>query len=215
MSSTKNLELVASFAGSVFTSDNDGNPVFVTSERHVRKTAKSAERIVSFQKPVLAVSNLDYWIKRGEALVEIVTEHVTKQKNDDGSVTETKRISNALSDLVEEHLNDIAEDASEAYLSKGNTPDYFAAFIYGVSADRETEKSVLKKIDSIRSEIGSIVFSMAGEWSDDVARSLGVSDKEAAIAKQSNLIGSLAQLLAKANELNAAKAKRESKKAKV
>ena len=213
--STKNLELVASFAGSVFTSDNDGNPVFVTSERFVRKTAKSAERIVSFQKPVLAVSNLDYWIKRGEALVEIVTEHVTKTKNEDGSVTETKRISNALTDLVEEHLNDIAEDASEAYLSKGNTPDYFAAFIYGVSADRETEKSVLKKIDSIRSEIGSIVFSMAGEWSDDVARSLGVSDKEAAIAKQSNLIGSLAQLLAKANELNAAKAKRESKKAKV
>ena len=215
MSSTKNLELVASFAGSVFQSDNDGNPVFTTAERHVRKTAKSAERTVSFQKPVLAVSNLDYWIKRGEALVEIVTEHVTKQKNEDGSVTETKRISNALTDLVEEHLNDIAEDASEAYLSKGNTPDYFAAFIYGVSADRETEKSVLKKIDSIRSEIGSIVFSMAGEWSDDVARSLGVSDKEAAIAKQSNLIGSLAQLLAKANELNAAKAKRESKKAKV
>jgi hypothetical protein len=213
--STKNLELVASFAGSVFTSDNDGNPVFTTAERHVRKTAKSAERTVSFQKPVLAVSNLDYWIKRGEALVEVVTEHVTKQKNEDGSVTETKRISNALTDLVEEHLNDIAEDASEAYLSKGNTPDYFAAFIYGVSADRETEKSVLKKIDSIRSEIGSIVFSMAGEWSDDVARSLGVSDKEAAIAKQSNLIGSLAQLLAKANELNAAKAKRESKKAKV
>ena len=215
MSSTKNLELVASFAGSVFQSDNDGNPVFTTAERHVRKTAKSAERIVSFQKPVLAVSNLDYWIKRGEALVEIVTEHVTKQKNEDGSVTETKRISNALTDLVEDHLNDIAEDASEAYLSKGNTPDYFAAFIYGVSADRETEKSVLKKIDSIRSEIGSIVFSMAGEWSDDVARSLGVTDKEAAIAKQSNLIGSLAQLLAKANELNAAKAKRESKKAKV
>jgi hypothetical protein len=215
MSSTKNLELVASFAGSVFTSDNDGNPVFVTSERFVRKTAKSAERIVSFQKPVLAVSNLQYWVKRGEALAEITTEHVTKTKNEDGSVTETKRISNALSDIVEEHLNDIAEDASEAYLSKGNTPDYFAAFIYGVSADRETEKSVLKKIDSIRSEIGSIVFSMAGEWSDDVARSLGVSDKEAAIAKQSNLIGSLAQLLAKANELNAAKAKRESKKAKV
>ena len=215
MSSTKNLELVASFAGSVFQSDNDGNPVFTTAERHVRKTAKSAERIVSFQKPVLAVSNLQYWVKRGEALVEIVTEHVTKQKNEDGSVTETKRISNALTDLVEDHLNDIAEDASEAYLSKGNTPDYFAAFIYGVSADRETEKSVLKKIDSIRSEIGSIVFSMAGEWSDDVARSLGVTDKEAAIAKQSNLIGSLAQLLAKANELNAAKAKRESKKAKV
>jgi hypothetical protein len=215
MSSTKNLELVASFAGSVFTSDNDGNPVFTTAERHVRKTAKSAERTVSFQKPVLAVSNLDYWIKRGEALVEIVTEHITKTKNEDGSVTETKRISNALTDLVEDHLNDIAEDASEAYLSKGNTPDYFAAFIYGVSADRETEKSVLKKIDSIRSEIGSIVFSMAGEWSDDVARSLGVTDKEAAIAKQSNLIGSLAQLLAKANELNAAKAKRESKKAKV
>jgi len=215
MSSTKNLELVASFAGSVFTSDNDGNPVFVTSERFVRKTAKSAERIVSFQKPVLAVSNLQYWIKRGEALVEVVTEHVTKQKNEDGSVTETKRISNALNDVVEEHLNDIAEDASEAYLSKGNTPDYFAAFIYGVSADRETEKSVLKKIDSIRSEIGSIVFSMAGEWNDDVARSLGVTDKEAAIAKQANLIGSLAQLLAKANELNAAKAKRESKKAKV
>ena len=215
MSSTKNLELVASFAGSVFTSDNDGNPVFTTAERHVRKTAKSAERIVSFQKPVLAVSNLQYWVARGEALVDIVTEHVTKQKNEDGSVTETKRISNALTDLVEDHLNDIAEDASEAYLSKGNTPDYFAAFIYGVSADRETEKSVLKKIDSIRSEIGSIVFSMAGEWSDDVARSLGVTDKEAAIAKQSNLIGSLAQLLAKANELNAAKAKRESKKAKV
>jgi hypothetical protein len=212
---SKNLELVASFAGSVFTSDNDGNPVFVTSERFVRKTAKSAERTVSFQKPVLAVSNLQYWVKRGEALAEITTEHVTKTKNEDGSVTETKRISNALTDLVEEHLNDIAEDASEAYLSKGNTPDYFAAFIYGVSADRETEKSVLKKIDSIRSEIGSIVFSMAGEWSDDVARSLGVSDKEAAIAKQSNLIGSLAQLLAKANELNAAKAKRESKKAKV
>jgi hypothetical protein len=215
MSSTKNLELVASFAGSVFTSDNDGNPVFTTAERHVRKTAKSAERIVSFQKPVLAVSNLQYWVARGEALVDIVTEHVTKQKNEDGSVTETKRISNALTDLVEDHLNDIAEDASEAYLSKGNTPDYFAAFIYGVSADRETEKSVLKKIDSIRSEIGSIVFSMAGEWSDDVARSLGVTDKDAAIAKQSNLIGSLAQLLAKANELNAAKAKRESKKAKV
>jgi hypothetical protein len=213
--STKNLELVASFAGSVFTSDNDGNPVFVTSERFVRKTAKSAERTVSFQKPVLGVSHLEYYIKRGEALAQIPTEHITKTKNEDGSTTETKRISNSLSDLVEEHLNDIAEDASEAYLSKGNTPDFFAAHIYGVSADRETEKSVLKKIDSIRSEIGSIVFSMAGEWSDDVARSLGVSDKEAAIAKQSNLIGSLAQLLAKANELNAAKAKRESKKAKV
>ena len=210
--STKNLELVASFAGSVFTSDKDGNPSFTTNERHVRKTAKSAERIVSFQAPILAVSDLSYYIKRGEALAEVVTEHVTKQKNEDGSVTETKRISNALSDLVSEHLLDIAEDASEAYLSKGNTPDYFAAFIYGVSADRETEKSVLKKIESIRSEIGSIVFAMAGEWNDDVARSLGVSDKEAAVAKQANLIGSLAQLLAKANELSAAKAKRESKK---
>jgi len=210
--STKNLELVASFAGSVFTSDKDGNPSFTTNERHVRKTAKSAERTVSFQAPILAVSDLSYYIKRGEALAEVVTEHVTKVKNEDGSVTETKRISNALSDLVSEHLLDIAEDASEAYLSKGNTPDYFAAFIYGVSADRETEKSVLKKIESIRSEIGSIVFAMAGEWSDDVARSLGVSDKEAAVAKQANLIGSLAQLLAKANELSAAKAKRESKK---
>ena len=210
--STKNLELVASFAGSVFTSDKDGNPSFTTNERHVRKTAKSAERTVSFQAPILAVSELSYYIKRGEALAEVVTEHVTKVKNEDGSVTETKRISNALSDLVSEHLLDIAEDASEAYLSKGNTPDYFAAFIYGVSADRETEKSVLKKIESIRSEIGSIVFAMAGEWNDDVARSLGVSDKEAAVAKQANLIGSLAQLLAKANELSAAKAKRESKK---
>jgi len=210
--STKNLELVASFAGSVFTSDKDGNPSFTTNERHVRKTAKSAERTVSFQAPILAVSDLQYYIKRGEALAEVVTEHVTKQKNEDGSVTETKRVSNALSDLVSEHLLDIAEDASEAYLSKGNTPDYFAAFIYGVSADRETEKSVLKKIESIRSEIGSIVFAMAGEWNDDVARSLGVSDKEAAVAKQANLIGSLAQLLAKANELSAAKAKRESKK---
>ena len=209
---TKNLELVASFAGSVFQSDKDGNPSFTTNERHVRKTAKSAERIVSFQAPILAVSDLSYYIKRGEALAEVVTEHVTKQKNEDGSVTETKRISNALSDLVSEHLLDIAEDASEAYLSKGNTPDYFAAFIYGVSADRETEKSVLKKIESIRSEIGSIVFAMAGEWNDDTARSLGVSDKEAAVAKQANLIGSLAQLLAKANELSAAKAKRESKK---
>ena len=158
------------------------------------------------------MSDLSYYIKRGEALAEVVTEHVTKVKNEDGSVTETKRISNALSDLVSEHLLDIAEDASEAYLSKGNTPDYFAAFIYGVSADRETEKSVLKKIESIRSEIGSIVFAMAGEWNDDTARSLGVSDKEAAVAKQANLIGSLAQLLAKANELSAAKAKRESKK---
>ena len=210
--STKNLELVASFAGEVFTSDKDGNPSFTTNERHVRKTAKSAERTVSFQAPILAVSDLTYYIKRGEALAEVVTEHVTKQKNEDGSVTETKRISNALSDLVSEHLLDIAEDASEAYLSKGNTPDYFAAFIYGVSADRETEKSVLKKIESIRSEIGSIVFAMAGEWNDDTARSLGVSDKEAAVAKQANLIGSLAQLLAKANELSAAKAKRESKK---
>ena len=210
--STKNLELVASFAGSVFTSDKDGNPSFTTNERHVRKTAKSAERIVSFQAPILAVSDLSYYIKRGEALAEVVTEHVTKVKNEDGSVTETKRVSNALSDLVSEHLLDIAEDASEAYLSKGNTPDYFAAFIYGVSADRETEKSVLKKIESIRSEIGSIVFAMAGEWNDDTARSLGVSDKEAAVAKQANLIGSLAQLLAKANELSAAKAKRESKK---
>ena len=210
--STKNLELVASFAGNVFTSDKDGNPSFTTNERHVRKTAKSAERTVSFQAPILSVSDLTYYIKRGEALAEVVTEHVTKVKNEDGSVTETKRISNALSDLVSEHLLDIAEDASEAYLSKGNTPDYFAAFIYGVSADRETEKSVLKKIESIRSEIGSIVFAMAGEWNDDTARSLGVSDKEAAVAKQANLIGSLAQLLAKANELSAAKAKRESKK---
>ena len=210
--STKNLELVASFAGEVFTSDKDGNPSFTTNERHVRKTAKSAERTVSFQAPILAVSDLSYYIKRGEALAEVVTEHVTKVKNEDGSVTETKRVSNALSDLVSEHLLDIAEDASEAYLSKGNTPDYFAAFIYGVSADRETEKSVLKKIESIRSEIGSIVFAMAGEWNDDTARSLGVSDKEAAVAKQANLIGSLAQLLAKANELSAAKAKRESKK---
>jgi hypothetical protein len=210
--STKNLELVASFASAVFLADAEGNPSFATSERHVRKTAKSAERTVSFQKPILAVSDLTYYIKRGEALAEIPTEHVTKVKNEDGSTTETKRISNALSDLVADHLNDIAEDASEAYLSKGNTPDYFAAFIYGVSADRETEKSVLKKIESIRSEIGSIVFAMAGEWNDDTARSLGVSDKEAAIAKQANLIGSLAQLLAKANELSAAKAKRESKK---
>jgi len=210
--STKNLELVSAFASAVFQADAEGNPSFTTAERHVRKTAKSAERTVSFQKPILAVSDLQYYIKRGEALAEIPTEHVTKVKNEDGSTTETKRISNALSDLVADHLNDIAEDASEAYLSKGNTPDYFAAFIYGVSADRETEKSVLKKIESIRSEIGSIVFAMAGEWNDDTARSLGVSDKEAAIAKQANLIGSLAQLLAKANELSAAKAKRESKK---
>jgi hypothetical protein len=41
---------------------------------------------------------------------------------------------------------------------------------------------------------------------------LGVSDKESAVAKQANLIASLAQLLAKANELASAKAKREAKK---
>ena len=212
MSSTKNLELVAAFAGAVFLSDAEGNPQFTTNERHVRKTAKSPERTVSYQAPILAVTDLQYYIKRGEALAEIKTEHVTKQKNEDGSVTETKRISNALSDLVQAELLDIAEDASEAYLSKGNTPDYFASFIYGVSADRETEKSVLKKIDGIKSEIGSLVFALAGEWNEDTARSLGVSDKEAAVAKQANLIGSLAQLLAKANELSSAKAKREAKK---
>ncbi len=50
--STKNLELVASFAGSVFQSDTDGNPQFTTNERHVRKTAKSPERTVSFQAPI-------------------------------------------------------------------------------------------------------------------------------------------------------------------
>lgn len=210
--STKNLELVASFAGSVFTSDSNGNPQFATHERHVRKTAKSPERTVSFQSPVLSVSHLQYWVKRGEALAEIPTEHVTKTKNEDGSVTETKRVSNALSDIVESELLDISEDATEAYLSKGNVPDYFASFLYGVSADRETEKSVLKKIEGIRSEIGSIVFALAGEWNDDTARSLGVSDKDAAVAKQANLIASLAQLLAKANELAAAKAKREAKK---
>jgi hypothetical protein len=193
-----------------------GNDTNVTALlEQMQGIANRRAAMVSTLVAVRSAGDPEPLIAVGRVVVEITTEHVTKQKNDDGSVTETKRISNALTDLVEEHLNDIAEDASEAYLSKGNTPDYFAAFIYGVSADRETEKSVLKKIDSIRSEIGSIVFSMAGEWSDDVARSLGVSDKEAAIAKQSNLIGSLAQLLAKANELNAAKAKRESKKAKV
>ena len=56
------------------------------------------------------------------------------------------------------------------------------------------------------------MFALAGEWNEDTARSLGVSDKEAAVAKQANLIGSLAQLLAKANELSSAKAKREAKK---
>ena len=55
--STKNLELVASFAGSVFSSDANGNPQFSTNERHVRKTAKSPERTVSFQSPILSVSD--------------------------------------------------------------------------------------------------------------------------------------------------------------
>ena len=204
--------LVARFAGTVFASDANGAPQFATSERHVRKTAKSPERIVSFKTPVLAVNHLEYWNARGEALSKIATTHVTKTKNEDGSTTETTVNSNALSDIVLAEIADVSEDATEAYLSKGQTPDYFAAFIYGVSADRETEKSVLKKIETIRAEIGSIVFALAGEWSDDTARSLNVPDKEAAVAKQANLIGSLAQLLAKASELSAAKAKREAKK---
>jgi hypothetical protein len=41
---------------------------------------------------------------------------------------------------------------------------------------------------------------------------VNVPDRKPAVAKQANLIGSLAQLLAKASELSAAKAKREAKK---
>jgi hypothetical protein len=46
---------------------------------------KSPERTVSFKTPVLAVSHLEYWTARGEALSKVATQHITKTKNEDGS----------------------------------------------------------------------------------------------------------------------------------
>jgi hypothetical protein len=211
--SAKNMTLVSAFASAVFASDADDNLARETRTRHVRKTARSAERTVTFEAPKLKVSILDYAIEVARAKSQVPTEHTIKTKQADGSVTETKHVSDLLTDEVVAEFNRISEDATEAYLVKGNVPDYAAAFVYGVSADRQTESRVQKSIIEARTSLGVVAYELAKGWTDETASILGVPDLEAAQAKQANICMTIASLNGQLEELIAAKAIREAKKA--
>lgn len=211
--STKNMTLVSAFAAAVFEADAEDNLARETRTRHVRKTARSAERTVTFEAPKLKVSVLDYAIEVARAKARVPTEHITKTKQPDGSVTETKVVSDLLTDEVTAEFNRISEDATEAYLTKGNVPDYAASFVYGVSADRQTESRVQKSIVEARTQLGVVAYELAKGWTDETATILGVPDLEAAQAKQANICMTIASLNGQLEELIAAKAQREAKKA--
>jgi hypothetical protein len=207
-----NIEVITSFAGAVFAADEAKNPVFADSIREVRKTAKSAARTVTFKSPVLKVDALAFATALATAKSQVVTEHTDKVKAPDGTETEVKRQSTLLADEVSEFIADRSEDAHEAYLTKGQVAEYFGSFIYGVSKDRETEKSVTDKLRNLRADLGQLYMALEGEWSDDVAKSLGVPDREAAVARRDNLVSSVISFTAKLREITETKAKREAKK---
>ncbi|NBW13881.1 MAG: hypothetical protein EBR82_38350 [Caulobacteraceae bacterium] len=204
---------IETFAGRVFAELEDGQPRLDVATRHVRKTARSAERTVEFKTPVLKVASLAFAIALAEAKAIVPTEHRVKSVGPDGKETETVVNSTLLDDEVKAYLADVAEDATEAYLKKGQLLDYMGSFVYGVAPDRETEKSVNAKLQSLRAELGQLYMALDGEWTDDVAKQLGVPDREAAIAKRQNIALAVVSLHAKSQELAAAKAKREAKAA--
>jgi hypothetical protein len=210
---TRNIEIITAFAGTVFAADAEKNPVFSESIREVRKTAKSAARTINFKAPVLKVDALTFAIELAKAKATVATEHTDTTKNPDGTESEVKRTSTLLADEVSEFLADRSEDAHEAYLTKGQIVEYFGSYIYGVSKDRETEKSVTDKLRNLRADLGQLYMALEGEWSDDVAKTLGVPDREAAVARRDNLVSSVISFTAKLREITETKAKREAKKA--
>jgi hypothetical protein len=211
--SAKNMSLISAFASAVFAADADDNLIRESATRHVRKTARSAERFVTYEVPKLKVSVLDFAIEQARAKAQVPTEHTVKTKNTDGSITETKRTSDLLTDEVMADFNRVSEDATEAYLTKGNLAEYVGAHVYGVSTDRVTESRLHKDILAARAQLGLFVFELAKGWSDETAEILGVPDLEAAQAKQANICVTVASLNGQLEELIAAKALREAKAA--
>jgi hypothetical protein len=203
---------IETFAGKVFAELPDGQPDIQVATRHTRKTAKSEAKTIEFKTPVLAVSALVFAIALAEAKSVVPTEHRVKTAGPDGKETESVVHSTLLDDEVKAYIADVSEDATEAYLKKGQLLDFMGSFVYGVSADRETEKSVNAKLQSLRADLGQLYMALEGEWTDEVATHLGVPDKEAAIAKRQNVALAVISLHAKAQELAAAKAKREAAK---
>lgn len=210
--SNKNSSLILAFASAVFSSDADDNLIRVPAQRQVRKTARSDERTISFEVPKLKVSVLDFAIEQARAKAQIPSRHVTKTKNADGSVTETEKISDVLTDEVMAEFNRTSEDATEAYLTKGNLMDYVGSHIYGVSTDRVTESKLHKDIDATKSQLGEFVYELkVVGWNATTAAKLSVPDEEAANAQQANICVRLAGLIGQLEELIQVKALREAK----
>lgn len=208
-------EQTKSFAASVFAADPaTGAPQFAAKERHVRKTARSEAKTITFKAPVLKVDALAFMIALATAKNEIVTETKIKTENPDGTFTESVVKSTLLANEVEEFILDRAEDADEAYLKQGKIVDYFSSFVVGVSKDRETEKSVSDKVQKLRADYGDLRLLLDTEgWDEAKAAQSGCPDREAAETKAANLGKSIVQLRAKLSELQAAKLKREKKSA--
>lgn len=204
---------ITTFAAGVFAADADENPIFVDSRREVRKTAKTEARTVNFKAPQLKVSPLQFAIALATAKAGVATEHKVKTKNPDGTETESVVTSTLLADEVNEFIADRAEDATEAYLNKGQIVEYFGSFIVGVSKDRETEKAVSDKLNKMRSDFAELTISLDGEWTEDSVRATGCADAEAANTKRANLLAEIVRTKAKLTELQAAKSARDAKKA--
>ena len=210
-----NESVLSEFASNCFQSDPDDAPIFVDGSRIVRanKAKGRPEAELTFSQPVLKVSPVEFLIALAQAKGQIKTEHVVKTKAKDGSVVESRSESNLAADEVSAYIAEIAEEATEAHLGKGEVLAYFWAFLVGkASSDRETEKSVSLKIQKVREELTNIVIALASQWTDETADRLGLEDKESAVLKQQNLIGTLVALNAKSAELAARKEKKSPKK---
>ncbi len=216
ISNMSDNNITLNFAKTVFTADEQANPVFTEAHRKVRAAAGKPERVVNFKAPVLKVAVLAFAVALAEAKAQVVTEHKVKTTNPDGTETESLVKSTLLDDEVKDFLADRAEDATAVYLATGYLFGYFPSFLHGVSKDRESEKTVTEKLTKLRADIGALFMALQdGEaWTAEVAEQLGVPDREAAIAKRDNLIVQTVSLRAKLETIKQAKAQREAKKEK-
>lgn len=204
---------VTKFAGSVFAAEADGTPVFRDAKREVRKTAKSEARTIQYKAPQLKVSPLEFAIAVATAKSTIATTHKVKVANPDGTETENVVTSTLLADEVNEFIADRAEDAYEAHLAKGQIAEYFAAFVIGISKDRETEKAVTDRLTKLRSDFAELTIELEKpEWDAESVKITGCADREGAVAKRANMLSEVVRIKAKLAEIIAAKEKRDAKK---
>jgi hypothetical protein len=213
-------KITATFAATVFTpkdaNDPKSSPLLETATRKVRDgknkdaAGKAVYKDVKYSRPVVKVTALQFAAALALAQSQVVTEHVVKQA--DG--TEKKVQSNLLADTQVEALNDVAEDAYEAFASKGDGNGYYRSFIVGVRTNRDTEKSLSVKIAQIQKTLLDLILALnEGDWTADKAALFEAPDKNAANAKRIGLLQAYTQLNAKLNAIVDAKTKKEAAKA--